>query len=358
MKAKCLNPQTAWLCGLVQCKSDGVFSPHMVFSFNEAFLYWSNVYGKVALREMEKHQISVPCGKCMACQIRKRKDWTTRLSHEASMHGEDCCFITLTYDEDNVPVTSMHKFDSSDKLFDRGSYNLPLQTLMVSDVQKFMKRLRRHLEYVPQLEKNRVGRDHVEHSIRYYLVGEYGGKFGRPHYHLLIFGWKPSDMVFFKENKGHVVYRSSQIEKLWKYGFSTVEPVEGGVARYCSRYVTKKFARLKSDDPFKGFVLPEFYLQSIKEGGIGAPWFDKYYREMFARGYTTIRNGDSYVKCSVPAYYWNRCRKRDLVLWCELRDERLQFARDNPQLIGFDDLVRSCEVYEQAESALRQQELF
>lgn len=360
MKAKCLNPNVAWICGVVRCKFDGVLSPHIVFSPREAEEYYRRIAGEGALSLMERNQISVPCGKCAACEIRKRKDWTTRLSHESSMYEGNCCFITLTYDDDNIPVTCFGKVNGDQpKMLDRGLGELPLSTLLLADVQKFIKRLRRHLEYAPKKPSTRFRRDHVDTPIRYYAVGEYGGRTGRPHYHLMIFGWCPSDMEIHSKRNGHIVYRSAQIEKLWKYGFSTVEPVQGGVAKYCSRYVTKKFARLKSEDPFADSVIPEFVLQSVRNGGIGSSWFDKNYLGMFDRGYANIKCGKDFIKASIPAYYWRRCRRKHLELWLILRDERLLFARsDTRGLYGYDDLVRSCQVYEDRERQSILYELF
>ena len=361
MKHKCLNPNKAWICGVIRCKSDGIFSQHIVFSPNEAIRYFNSIYGSAGEAMMDRHSILVPCGKCAACQIRKRKEWTTRLSHEAEFFADACCFITLTYNDDSVPVTCFNKVKGdTPKMLDRGVGELPLQTLLPSDVQKFLKRLRRYLEYVPKSPKKRLGRDHIDTPIRYYAVGEYGGRFGRPHYHIMIFGWKPSDMVYHSTRNGHIIYRSAQIEKLWKFGFSTVEPVEGGVAKYCSRYVTKKFARLNDDnrDPFADSVFPEFYLQSVRNGGIGASFFDRNYETIMSRGYALIRNGGKYIKASIPCYYWRRCRIKNPCLWLELRDERIQFAKSHPIVGGLEDLQRAVQCYAENEKRLTQYELF
>lgn len=362
MKAKCLNPNSAWICGVIRAKSDGVISPHMVFSPSQALQYFRNICGEnvAAIEMMRRNEVSVPCGKCAACQIRKRKEWTTRLFNEASCFDGNCCFITLTYDDDNVPTTCFNPLNGADpKMVDRGVAALPLQTLLVSDVQKFVKRLRSYLEYRPKFEKNRIGRDHVQAPIRYYACGEYGSKYRRPHYHILIFGWKPSDMVFFKFHNGHSVCRSAQIEKLWKFGFSTVEPVEGGVAKYCSRYVTKKFARLQDVDPFKDCVFPEFVLQSVRDGGIGATWFDRNLESCLGKGYIDIQvNGKSYFKAAIPSYYWRRARERHLSLWLQLRNERMQLLAQGLPPVSLLETLRSVQVEEYRERCASQRELF
>ena len=361
-KAKCLNPNTAWYCGVIRSKQDGVWSPRLVFSPGEVMRY-ANRIGVPPDRYMDANAVAVPCGKCMACRIRKRRDQATRLVHESSVHGDDCCFVTLTYNDDNVPVTDKSTLDSDFKVVDRGVGKLPLQTLLVSDVQRFVKRLRRHLEYVPKSASRRVGRDHLTTPIRYFVVGEYGSKYRRPHYHLMIFGWRPSDMTFWERLHGHAIYRSAQVEKLWTHGFSTVAPVTGAVARYCARYVTKKYARLANDsDPYKDCVWPEFTLQSIKHGAIGAPWFDRNYQVIMDSGYCQIALGTQagYYKVPIPTYYMRRARKYHLCRWLQLRDERMYLASSAPPMSddAYEDLVRSCNVFAHRERDAQQRELF
>lgn len=347
----CKNPIVAYQCGYKTCK-DGIISPDIKFSFSDAVEYWQKISANTMMAEKlaTDNTIELPCGKCALCQVRKRKDMSVRLSHEASCY-EDCCFITLTYDDEYIPMTDCSiKWD--DKKTDvntieilRGdSFGIP--TLLPADVQKFMKRLRRHLEYIPVHRKGI--RDHVN-KIRYFAVGEYGGKTHRPHYHIMIFGWKPSDMVFWKDNGSYITCRSSQIEKLWKFGFSTVGEVNHGVAKYCARYVTKKFARLETPNDEDKFVCPEFFLQSVSDGGIGALWLNKYY-ENLRSGFVTIRNGHGDVcKCAVPRYYYNRLRKINRPLWLTLRDERLEFitshAKDFTDPEKYLDDIRRAEDY-------------
>lgn len=91
------------------------------------------------------------CGKCIPCLVNRRNDWSFRLEQEWRASKGGAIFVTLTYDEKHIP---------SD------------YSLRKKDVQLFMKRLRKH-------EKH--------NRIRYFAVGEYGTKGGRPHYHILLF---------------------------------------------------------------------------------------------------------------------------------------------------------------------------
>ena len=99
----------------------------------------------------------VPCGSCIGCRINKTSGWTLRLLAE-QQNWSTASFVTLTYDDDHVPLNS---------------YNMG--TLVKKDLQNFFKRLRKDLD----LE----GR-----KIKYYACGEYGDKTQRPHYHCIIFG--------------------------------------------------------------------------------------------------------------------------------------------------------------------------
>ena len=95
--------------------------------------------------------VSVPCGQCVGCRLEKSRQWAMRCVHEASLYDENC-FITLTYDDEFLPVGGS---------LDKGAF------------PRFMKRLRKKFE---------------PRRIRFYHAGEYGDRFGRPHYHALLFG--------------------------------------------------------------------------------------------------------------------------------------------------------------------------
>lgn len=328
---KCLHPVQAWICGTRVAK-DGLLSPNVVFKFEDALTYYNHIG---APHLLEHNQVAMPCGKCAACQVRKRKDWSVRLMHETSQH-EQCCFITLTYDDDNVPTTDWRPLDDKDKKFERGLGSLPERTLQPSDVQKFIKRLRRHLEYIPKAglvngksyaRNLGVWFDHAG-KVRYYAVGEYGSKTRRPHYHIMIFGWSPSDKEVLKVHNGNPVYVSKQLQALWPFGYSTVSDVSPFVARYAARYVTKKFARLNdSPDLTDLSVVPEFTLQSVRNGGIGAPWFDRYGCQSCLQGLCTARCGDRISKYAIPQYYIRRLRKLHPDVFLKVREQRLEFVR-------------------------------
>ncbi|MGB3645287.1 MAG: hypothetical protein WBA15_12485 [Mesorhizobium sp.] len=91
--------------------------------------------------------------------------------------------------------------------------------LTYSDVQKYIKLLRRH-----------------GFPCRYFAVGEYGGKKGRSHWHLMLF-WK-------RAVPEHVEERNF-MEKHWPHGWSFWKSLKGGekdtaaAIRYACKYLVK-----------------------------------------------------------------------------------------------------------------------
>ena len=44
----------------------------------------------------------VPCGKCMACRVKRTMEWSVRILDEASYYKTNT-FLTLTYNDENLP---------------------------------------------------------------------------------------------------------------------------------------------------------------------------------------------------------------------------------------------------------------
>jgi len=158
----------------------------------------------------------LPCGKCIECRLEKASSDAVRCVHEAKMH-ESNSFITLTYSEEH----------------------LTCPRLQYSDFQKFMWRLRFAF---PNQE------------IGYKVTGEYGDQNKRPHWHALIFGWRPSDLVpLYKNENGDQLYSSQVLDKLWGKNDPEQKPNEIGQvdfksAGYVCRYAAKKLIHGRDQD--------------------------------------------------------------------------------------------------------------
>lgn len=347
---ECLHPVDAWKCGSVLAK-DGVRSINLVFSPNQAEEWHRRAYGPAWKMMLDRDYMPQKCGKCAACQIRKRKDMATKLSNEASLY-QDAMFVTLTYNDDNLPYTNFRPMltdkkatlgDPNDvcpnKPIIRGKevtkWEQELQpTLLPRDITLFLKRLR-----------NFISRHSTGVKVRYFCVGEYGSKTSRPHYHLLIFGWRPDDLKIFQYTKNYYVYRSKIIEEIWPFGFSTIGDVNAGVAKYCARYVTKKMDDVATPRKLPTLTrCPVFFRQSTRNGGMGAPWFDRYASHVMSVGYVTYRSGARITKAKMPQTYLRRCRKYRLPLWLVWRERAIQFHLEAPpvSVTVYEDLLRAC----------------
>lgn len=162
--------------------------------------------------------VAVPCGRCPECKKRRASGWSFRLMQQ-ELVSDSSMFITLTYAPDHIRRTK-NNFATLDK----------------SDCQKFFKRLRKAM---PKESK----------PIKYFLVGEYGTKSYRPHYHAIVFN-----------------AQRELIEGAWmdpesgtSLGHVHIGDVSGASVGYTMKYISKggKIPLHKNDDR-----VPEFSLMS------------------------------------------------------------------------------------------------
>jgi len=196
------------------------------------------------------------------------------------MHKESC-FITLTYSEDNLPSPP---------------------SLSKREHQLFMKKLRRSL---------------APRKVSFFLCGEYGERFGRPHYHAIIFGWWPPDAKPWKMGPdGSQLYTSGKLEKIWGYGFCAVGAVTFATAAYVAGYVVKKQMKLQDPaaftylDPETGEWIclePEYGTMS-RNPAIGKRWLGVH-GESDAYRHDKIVSGGK--EGPLPRYYDKELKKLD-----------------------------------------------
>lgn len=164
--------------------------------------------------------LSVPCGKCVACRMRRANVWALRCMMEFESCGNKGCFLTLTYDEDSCPVG-----------------------LRKDDLQRFFKRFR-----------HTVGR------FRYLACGEYGDQFFRPHYHIILFGID-FDHPIFNLFKPCANGRRGMLAD-WAFGFTHVGCILPERCVYVAKYTIKKYHITYSN-------LPDPFLLMSRRPGLG-----------------------------------------------------------------------------------------
>ncbi len=238
-------------------------------------------------------EVPLPCGQCIGCRLERSRQWAIRCVHEASLY-ESNCFITLTYDNDHLPLNG-----SLDK----------------SHFQKFMKRLRFRFS---------------ESTVRYYHCGEYGERFRRPHYHACLFNFDFLDKKFFRESPGGRLFTSDVLSELWTSGFCLIGSVTFESAAYVARYIMKKVTGDRSADHYLSApdehgevfpLLPEYTTMS-RRPGIGREWYEQFSPE--------VREGDSIIirgrSMKPPRYYDSIFEIDDPDAYAALKLER---ARDS-----------------------------
>jgi len=207
----------------------------------------------------------LPCGKCISCRLESARQTAIRCVHEASMYPKNC-FITLTYDNENI-------------LNSRLNYR---------DFQLFVKRLREDIRNSALSES--------EKKIGVFVAGEYGDKTKRPHWHAIIFNWEPSDKKpKYKNDRGDQVYSSELLTNLWGKGITELGSVTFESAGYCARYAAKKLTHGKDGE----HDFNPISKRSSKHA-IGKKWIEKYWKDVFSHGYIVLRNGKT---CGIPRYY-------------------------------------------------------
>lgn len=133
----------------------------------------------------------VNCGHCVRCSDEAREEWSSRMCLH-SLHYKHCYFITLTYGSYSLYSYKKHPFkrDWTDTYPVEDCYNMngvPAWTpslLRQNHLTKFFKRLRVHL-----CDTYSVDSDFIE--LSYCACGEYGSRFGRPHFHIILWSQIP-----------------------------------------------------------------------------------------------------------------------------------------------------------------------
>lgn len=181
--------------------------------------------------------IPCPCGQCRGCLTNRKQLWTHRIILESHAHEQNA-FITLTYNDENLPLN------------DEGT-----PTLKKRDLTLFIKRLRSKL---PQ-------------KLRYYAVGEYGANGTRginPHFHVCLFG---ADERYTQEiHDSWITETGSGTTEGQSLGHTFTGSLTPQSAAYVAGYVQKK-SKYNSDMYEELNIVPEYATMSQ---GIGRDIID------------------------------------------------------------------------------------
>lgn len=223
-------------------------------------------------------RLELPCGRCIGCKVERSRAWSVRCMHEAQLYEQNL-FVTLTYSPEKMPASL---------------------SLEYRDFQTFMKRLRKELEGCQLAPDGR-------RPIRFFVAGEYGARYGRPHWHALLFNCRFPDQERFYNGS----YRSSTAEKLWGNGEVHIGEVTPASAAYCAGYTVSKVHGSEADDHYEDVVnvatgevfrrRSEFASMS-RRPGLGAWWFEAFGSDVFPHDFAVLDG----KRHKVPRFYWQK----------------------------------------------------
>lgn len=205
--------------------------------------------------DVNGNKIPIPCGKCYSCRMDMQESAVNRMfcawkSHDVS------AFVTFTYDDQHLPF--------------KEGFREP--TLSKDDVRKYLDNIRHKLKCV---------------DFEYYLCGEYGDKFNRPHYHAIFFGLDYQ-------------YHEQFFIDSWSKGSVKVLPVNSSAFRYVAKYMAKGISSEKKDKDYYDFgLIPPFRKMSR---GLGVRVYLQHLEEIDRNGYFIFYG----KKISVNRYYFNK----------------------------------------------------
>lgn len=306
------------------------------------------------IKAMEPEAVMIPCGRCIDCRLDYSRHWADRLMLELDSQ-KSAIFLTLTYDDNHVPVAS-YKPVVTDKMLpsrpneyleDDGFLYVPdTMTLYKRDIQLFMKRLRKEF----------AGR-----TLRFFCSGEYGDRTKRPHYHMILYGisvddfktcqkgvlcrmpqcrcsddqWKRcrSQMIKLpcgKNELGDQYFTSPMLEKIWKNGNVLFSDVSWQTCAYVARYVTKKQYGTNAIVYASNNQSPEFCLMS-RNKGIGRKYFDEH-PDCLDTVSINLSTPDGGREIEIPKYFLRIKDLQDPGSCDKLKEIRKQAAEDNARI--------------------------
>lgn len=190
--------------------------------------------------------------------------------HELDVTVSPSSFLTLTYAPEFLPENA---------------------SLCRADIVNFLRRLRRRV-----------------FPLRHLTVGEYGDRTARPHYHSIVFGWQPDDLVPIPSRDD--LFSSAFLAELWGKGLVSVGvSVTSETISYLTSYIIPRQDldnRIYYSDGIDldtGELqerIPQFLIPC--RPGLGRLWWE--------RNKAEVLRTDGMVRCSafpgpipVPAFY-------------------------------------------------------
>lgn len=297
-------------------------------------------------------KLQVPCNQCSGCRKRQSLEWALRCTHEVQMHRYNC-YLTLTYDDNNLPPNrSLRHSDyvafmkATRNALSRGWIGLRADETLLPSALRLGGRNRQRLN----IAAGEYGA--LPHTpIKFYMAGEYGELYGRPHYHAILFGMDFPDMLYHGKSKaGEKIYTSATLQRLWPHGYSSLGTATFASAAYISRYITKKRT---GDGNKKDYEILDMETGEIikrakeyncmsRASGIGKEWIHHYTSDVYTLDKVISKTGRA---LRPPRYYDKQYKRLDAAHLRHLKHARelealAQQEHHTPERLAVQEIVQ------------------
>jgi len=238
-------------------------------------------------------EFEVPCGKCIGCKVDRSRAWSIRIGHEAQGWDSNL-FCTFDYSPEHLRSWSLE----------------------YRDFQGFMKRLRKRLPS----------------PIRFFVAGEYGEEYRRPHWHAILFNCRFPDAERYENG----TLRSNLAEEVWRFGRVVIGDVTARSAAYVAGYTYGKRYGREADDYYEDLVNPltgevgrrrSPFVSMSRRPGIGSLWYEKFGGDLFPHD-CAVQEGK---KFKVPRYYSEKYKVDNPFEWEKIAERRYERALEKPE---------------------------
>lgn len=233
----------------------------------------------------EEKATLIRCGHCPACKMESASSWANRMEMELPYH-ENAWFLTITYDNENVPYRYTWDTGTGEVLIENLS-------LCYDDIQKFWKNLRRNIDYHKRGDSTK---------LKYYAAGEYGGTTHRPHYHAIVYDLPilKEELKYYKKKNGIVYYNVDWLNKVWGKGYIVIAPAEWHGMAYTARYTTKKIYGKEGKEFYESLGIEKENCWMSKKPAIGELYYYDHAEEIYKNDKIQLKNGRV---CKPPRYF-------------------------------------------------------
>lgn len=235
------------------------------------------------------------CGKCDYCRKLWLSDWSKRLQMQKELSQYTIC-ATLTYNNEHLPFIN------------------GVPSLSKEDIQKFFKRVRKYLSSY-----------YKDCQIQYFISGEYGSSFLRPHYHLIMF--------VNTDNRSYTQYdfQTIMLDK-WQKGFIQFMPNNNMSISYLAKYIGKTTGISEHASQYN---LPLPFVLMSRRPAIGAKYlevndnFELHFKNPFDDKIHLFGMG----QMRYPSYIYRKISEH----WLTSTKEKLTELKETKQQLKFND---------------------